>query len=637
MLAAASAVCAISSCQEDPITEETTPDGPSIEWASNPDFDTVDITDDLDATLTVKAPAGIKTFVVTVDSDQLEAALGLIGITSTTLDLINDQTVIEILDGVTQGSLPTGTDLVNKTEVEFNISSLVQMINAVTYDDSEHSFTVTVSDANGKTAEETCTFHRTGVDSPSVTWEGNEDFAPVEITEGMSVKITISAPAGFQSLTVEIQSAVLNNIGFTSIDMMNPGTMAGIVDAILSGQDVTTATELSLDLSSLVPMILGFGDAAAGSHTFTLNLTDKAGKTLEQDCVFTHTLPASVSVDANSVDLWANTAKVTVSNPAANATYSVQYREKGTETWYTASGDAATGFTIAPEYNTSTNAAGLSVSVVKDGSGIYAQNTYEIRLMNGDTEVSSIEYTTQGGDAIPNGDMSDWTNNSRGVPAPNAEGESFWDSGNNSMVGNLGGGHLCNEDSEEKGTAFLKTRLTFGVMACGNMYTGDFVMAGLSGTANFGKAYDWSSRPRALSLRYKANVGKIDKIGSSLDGRENWNGQQDTSRVFVAVVDWNAQHGVTSGIGTPSGMWDPADRTSVEEGNILGYGELVITNDVDSWTDAELKINWYDVAASAPASGRISLVISCATSLKGDYLVGCSTNEMRVDDFEWVY
>jgi len=636
MLAAASAVCMISSCQEDPITEETTKEGPSIEWASNPDFDTVDITDDLNATLTVKAPAGIKTFVVTVDSDQLEVALGYIGITSTSLDLINDQTVIEILDGVTQGTLPTGTDLVNQTEVEFNISSLVQMINDITYDDSEHSFMVSVSDNNDRTAEEACTFHRIGVDSPSVTWEGNADFAPMEITQGMSVKITISAPAGFQALTVDIQSAALNNHGITSIDIMNPGTMADIVNTILAGQDITTATELTLDLSELVPMILIFGDEAAGSHTFTLNLTDKAGKMLERDCVFTHTLPASVSVDANSVDLWANTAKVTVANPAADATYSVQYREKGTETWYTASGDATTGFTLAPEYNTSTNAADLSVSVVKDGSGIYAQNTYEIRLMNGETEVSSIEYTTQGGDAIPNGDMSDWTTKDGNLPYPNAEGESFWDSGNNSLAA-MFGNYLCQEDSDD-GAAFLSANMVLGsVFAPGNMYAGDFTMSGVMGTANFGKSYKWTARPRALSLRYKANVGAIDKIGENHDGGDAWSGKQDTSRVFVAVVDWNVQHGVTSGMGEPTGMWDPADRTSVEEGNILGYGELVLTGNVAAWTDAELKINWYDASASAPDSDKISLVISCATSIRGDYLTGCSNNQLWVDDFEWVY
>lgn len=490
----------------------------------------------------------------------------------------------------------------------------------------------------------------TDPNQPVMTWKENPNFETTELQTEMDVVISISAPAGIETFVVDVDSdalepiiSVVNN-GSSTMDLVNPP--AGL-SSILSGVGLPTGdalkgqTSVTLDLSNLVPMIIKVGGTNLkpdSNHTFTLNLSDADGRTLQQPVTFHYTgtsASVSVSVDESSVDLWANTAKVTVANPAADATYSVQYREKGTETWYTASGDAATGFTLAPEYNTSTNAADLSVSIVKDGSGIYAQNTYEIRLMNGETEVSSIECTTQGGDAIPNGDMSGWSTKDGDLPYPNAEGESFWDSGNN-VVFNIST-ILCQEDKTESGVASLSANLVLGsIFAPGNMYTGNFTMSGMMGTANFGKSYDWTARPRALSLRYKANVGTIDKIGSSHDGGEAWSGKQDTSRVFVAVVDWNKQHGVTSGMGAPSGMWDPADRTSVEEGNILGYGELVLTGNVAAWTDAELKINWYDTTAK-PSDGNYSLVISCATSYRGDYLTGCSNNQLWVDDFEWVY
>ena len=55
-----------------------------------------------------------------------------------------------------------------------------------------------------------------------------------------------------------------------------------------------------------------------------------------------------------------------------------------------------------------------------------AGKTYEFQV---DGEVAEYTYTAEEGDAIPNGDMSKWSDNSRGVTAPNAEGESFWDSG----------------------------------------------------------------------------------------------------------------------------------------------------------------------------------------------------------------
>ena len=491
--------------------------------------------------------------------------------------------------------------------------------------------------------------------APTITWEGHDDFT-AELESEMDVKIQITAEAGIKSFIVGVDSDVLEpiisgvNAASTDMDLINgPETLLAFLSSesigLPTGENLTGQTNLTLDLSNLVPLIIDMGNQQGtlnpdSDHIFTLSLTDNADRPLSQKVTFHYTgtsASASVSVDESSVDLWANTAKVTVANPAADATYSVQYREKGTETWYTASGDATTGFTLAPEYNTSTNAADLSVSVVKDGSGIYAQNTYEIRLMNGETEVSSIEYTTQGGDAIPNGDMSDWTTKDGNLPYPNAEGKSFWDSGNNVAYG-LITTILCQEDESEEGVAALSANMVLGsVFAPGNMYAGDFTMSGMMGTANFGKSYKWTARPRALSLRYKAKVGTIDKIGSNHDGGEAWSGKQDTSRVFVAVVDWSKQHGVTSGMGKPTGMWDPADRTSVEEGNILGYGELVLTGNVAAWTDAELKINWYDTSASAPASDKISLVISCATSIRGDYLTGCSNNRLWVDDFEWVY
>ncbi len=38
-----------------------------------------------------------------------------------------------------------------------------------------------------------------------------------------------------------------------------------------------------------------------------------------------------------------------------------------------------------------------------------------------------------------------------------------------------------------------------------------------SGKASFGQAYDWTARPASLKVTYKANVGKIDFVGSSDD------------------------------------------------------------------------------------------------------------------------
>ena len=648
MLMAASAIFAMNSCKEDTPVEEL--DGPSIEWESNSDFSTVDITETMDVNLTIKAPAGIKSFTVDVKSEALESVLGLISSNGSTLDLINDAQLIEGLKTMSAiegyeglADLPTGDAILDQTSIDFNISSLVPLILILTQNETEeslHEFTINVTDNNAKTATETCTFRRVASDTPSyaaptMTWEGNESFDVEEIEEGMIVKFTINVPAGIESLVVDINSSALNPIGISSLDFVNVENnndmLAGVVTGILGDQDITTATILTLDLSTLMPMLLKLPTLTPDSdHVFTVKLTDKAGQGLEQACTFHYTgEPATLSVDESSVDLWANTVKLNVSGAT-----SVAYRETGTETWIEVKADDNGEYIAAPVWNEGKNDAGLTVYTPETGTGIFAGKTYEFQL-NGET-VADAELTTASGDVIPNGDMSQWSNNSRGVTAPNAEGESFWDSGNNSMTD-----ALCVEDND---VAKLKPyALTFlSIFACGNLYTGEFDFQMPSGTANFGAEYTWNARPKAFKFKYKSTVGNIDVVGSS-DPLKELEGQPDRARVYAVVVDWSERHGVASGMGVDpsSTVWDPATQTSVEgSGNILGYADLYIDTSSDeaqaAWTEGvEIPFNWYDVTTKP--SGKYTLVISCTTSYRGDYLTGSSNSELYVDDFEWVY
>ena len=78
---AVSAIVSISSCQKNgPENGQENGGGqetaaPKIVWESNPDFETVNIDDNLDATLSIIAPGKIKSLVVGIDSDLLEPIL----------------------------------------------------------------------------------------------------------------------------------------------------------------------------------------------------------------------------------------------------------------------------------------------------------------------------------------------------------------------------------------------------------------------------------------------------------------------------------------------------------------------------------------------------------------------------------
>lgn len=344
----------------------------------------------------------------------------------------------------------------------------------------------------------------------------------------------------------------------------------------------------------------------------------------------------SASAEVGDINLWTNTAKVTVTSENASE-LSVWFGEKGSELRQLEGADGV--YSIAAEYTESKNDAGLNIYTPVAGTGVYAGKTYVVEVRNGEDVIESEEFTTAAGDQIPNGDMSAWSLKDETLPYPNAEEESFWDSGNNSMTAAMGI-NLCQEDPDTKGVAYLSAGIALpGVMDIftpGNMYTGNFVMSGFTGSANFGQIFDWTARPVSLKVSYKAEVGAIDMTGSSDPDGENYKDKQDTTRIYAVVIDWSKQHSVTSGLGTPTGMWDPSTATSLEEGAILGYAILDITADQESFTDAEIPFVWYDTVTK-PAEGNYSIVISCATSKRGDYLTGCSTNKLWVDNFEFVY
>ncbi len=513
------------------------------------------------------------------------------------------------------------------------------MILAVAKDeDANHSFTVTITDNNGKSVSATCTFHSTpagGADEPgdetpakpTIAWPNNSTFASMPISPDMQAELDITAAGGIKTFVVTAPQSLETILGVfrltTTLDFINDEKLVAILSSMdyTVGSELKGATSVKLDMQPMLNMISN--GLAAGSYTFTLTVTDNADQKAEANLTF-EKINETAELRLTQVDLWANTAVLTVSgNPS-----SVAYRVKGETDWNSLTAGTDGNYTIAPTWTPRQNAAGLDVYNPDEFTGIWAGKTYEFQV---DGKVAEYTYTAEEGDAIPNGDMSKWSNNSRGVTAPNAEGESFWDSGNNTFTKDL-----CSEDN---GTAKMQARLALGFFAPGNMYTGDFTMSGVTGTAKFGKVYPWTARPAALKVSYKANVGVINKVGSNDPEAGKYEGQQDVSCIYAVVVDWTKQHEVYSGFGvTPTGMWDPSNVKSLEEGAILGYAILDITESTegDALVETSIPFTWYDKEAK-PASGNYSVVISCATSKRGDYLTGCSTNKLWADNFAWGY
>lgn len=146
-----------------------TPAAPTLEWPKNPTFATTELAKTMDIDLVVKAPGKIKTFLVVVDSPSLETLLpgmtGIDGKAGCTLDLINNQTLIENFKSM-ELNLPTADQLKGQTEVNFPLSSLVPMIYGIENGkkeqaSSDHKFTLKLTDESDQEFSQTLVFHYT--------------------------------------------------------------------------------------------------------------------------------------------------------------------------------------------------------------------------------------------------------------------------------------------------------------------------------------------------------------------------------------------------------------------------------------------------------------------------------------------
>ena len=433
--------------------------------------------------------------------------------------------------------------------------------------------------------------------------------------------------------TIERRFSVTGQIGATEIDTENRIVRVYVPDDTDLGHIEIEELKLGpAEITTYSPSL----EELSGSSFESVRFVDVTchGVT-ERWMLYVET--TNVKVALREADLWQNTGTVTalISAEEYASGAALEYRIKGDTEWqpmqesgYDAGILTAT---IAPEWKTETNPNGLTVYKLVPKKGLFAGHTYEFRLLVGGSEQGApLEYTAPAGNTIPNGDMEDasmscWTQNNK-----TAE---FWGSGNNTFTKGL-----CTQAPFAGGMrAKLQATSAVGVLASGNLFTGLFQKDLITrGVVSFGQTYAWKARPRALKVQYFAeHIGPVDidkKFGAPIGM-----GDQDRARIMVAIVDWNARREVGSGTEPPTGTWDPQEAASTEQGKIIAYGSLFIdeSSTGDRMIDTELKLHFYD--REAKPSGLYQLVISCSTSAYGDFMTGCKSNVLYIDNFEWAY
>ena len=433
--------------------------------------------------------------------------------------------------------------------------------------------------------------------------------------------------------TIERRFSVTGQIGATEIDTENRIVRVYVPDDTDLGHIEIEELKLGpAEITTYSPSL----EELSGSSFESVRFVDVTchGVT-ERWMLYVET--TNVKVALREADLWQNTGTVTalISADEYASGAALEYRIKGDTEWQPMQeGGHDAGIltaTIAPEWKTETNPNGLTVYKLVPKKGLFAGHTYEFRLLVGGSEQGApLEYTAPAGNTIPNGDMEDasmscWTQNNK-----TAE---FWGSGNNTFTKGL-----CTQASFAGGTrAKLQAISAMRVLASGNLFTGLFQKDLITrGVVSFGQTYAWKARPRALKVQYFAkHIGPVDidkKFGAPIGM-----GDQDRARIMVAIVDWNARREVGSGTEPPTGTWDPQEAASTEQGKIIAYGSLFIdeSSTGDRMIDTELELHFYD--REAKPSGLYQLVISCSTSAYGDFMTGCKSNVLYIDNFEWAY
>ena len=517
------------------------------------------------------------------------------------------------------------------------------------------------------TVDQTASFTKAA--APTVEWLGHEDLTtPVELAEsGNSADIRVSAPGGIKSMQVDITSSVLTTpmerseqnvleaVGLApSMELTNPAN--NDMAAALAGLGFPTPAQLQnqqyvfFQIGGLIDLLASISPTdQTTTADFKFTVTDNAGTPTEITLKFTKTSATAPTIVYNEdADLWANTASFTLSNIPADATsVSVQYKKStasDTE-WQTAeiTGNN-TKAEIKPDWGTQFTAADWTTpnSVqpfwrITEGTGVFANNTYDYKLTVDGTEYKG-QFKTGNGDVIPDGNMEN--TNLPCFTQNGSESSTFWGSGNNDQTPSL-----CTQITTEGNKyAVLQSKKAVIVLAAGNLFTGTFkytsARLGGTGAVNFGQKYTYTARPSALQVKYRAKINAVDMnvLNGPLAKKE-----QDKARIFVAIINWTSQHTVSStySLGGSNngcvGGWDPETTTNPGEGKIIGYGSLWLTESAETdWQNADIQIQWYDKAIK-PTEGNYSLIISCAANAYGDYMNGCTSNFLHIDDIQWVY
>lgn len=339
------------------------------------------------------------------------------------------------------------------------------------------------------------------------------------------------------------------------------------------------------------------------------------------------------SVDIKNINPWTREAYI-ISEGVAGKENGFEYRALGSDQWIR-----------VPESDITADGGTFTAHI----TGLQPDTPYEAVAFCGSDRSSVKEFFTDSATQLPNHSFEDvslvtgkdyykWYNPDAIDPSSRTM---FWGTGDGEGPDGVNGSAsmgivLTTPDTDDvpDGKICVKcaSKSFAGMLTSGNIFTGQFVsLVGTSGgMLNYGRP--WTTRPKALKFKMKYESGPIDIIGTVPPGETVNKGDNDRCNIIVSVGEWDYRK---CG-GSPD---SPVHVNTVEkvffskdtEGTI-GYGDYVLAKSTDGWIEVEIPIEYYSLTKKPT-----HIIITCATSMRGDYFTGSSKSTLWVDDFDLIY
>ena len=383
--------------------------------------------------------------------------------------------------------------------------------------------------------------------------------------------------------------------GQNTLDLLN-STYEGITVSS------TSAKEYNVELSEAF-----FAQMYGGKQTFTIHIADASGGEGSQQCVYN----VAGILPLNSYDLWFGVADFSAMAFSDNVT--IGYRADGGE------------WTLLP-----VSAAGAANTYNATATDFAAGKSYEYALFADGVQVGlSLSVSTPNGAQIPEAGFENWSYGGKyDALCPTADFNNlFWDTGNHALASyNLGELTSSSTDVRSGATglysAYMKSMkaavLGIGKFAAGNLFVGRFVNTdGMGGIVEFGRAFDFTARPKAIRAWIKNNQGTINE-GSHTSGT-------DLAKIYCCLTDRK----FTVNTNNESTFFTPDLNTE----GILAAASWQSEESRSEWTLIEIPFEYKENVTTKPTI----LVLTFTCSGYGDYFTGSTNSYMYVDDVEFVY